>query len=50
MRALFVFPLLVSVLLSLTEVVVAEETRIFMQYSQYPRNMSPEQQEGDQNG
>jgi hypothetical protein len=29
MRALFAFPLLVSVLLSLTEVVVAEETRIF---------------------
>ena len=29
MRELFAFPLLVSVLLSLTEVVVAEKTRIF---------------------
>jgi hypothetical protein len=43
MRALFAFPLLVSVLLGLTEVVVAQKPEYSVQYSQYPRNISPDQ-------
>jgi hypothetical protein len=43
MRALFAFLLLVSVLLSLTEVVVTGKRKYSVQYSQYRRNMSPDQ-------